>query len=451
MSDSFTRRLQNRAQQIFVQTLREVEVATVIGRKIRVEGPILKLPDAEVDLSRYREVILIGLGKASLTMGAAVESLLGEWFTRGILVTDRRHRIPVKSQVMIGGHPTPDQGSLAAANQILTAVGGATSDTLMIFLISGGGSALVEKPLLPQTSLEDLVELNQLLVRSGLSIYEINVIRKHLSALKGGRLGFLARRSASVGLYMSDVNVGDIRSVASNPLLPDQATASEFYSIIERHRLKEHLPQSIASVIEERAVPELPADWVGEERTPLSQRILLLDNAGVVKAAARIAERQGFKVEIEDQAAEGHYRDVAEWLLNRLLDLHRRFPNDSVCLVSGGEVSCPALGCGVGGRNQEFVVYCATRLAQFDVSLDVEVLSCGTDGIDGNSNCAGAIACAGLATAARAHGLELSTFIQVNDSHSLLKQTGGLIFTGPTGNNVRDLRIMIARARTPAH
>jgi hydroxypyruvate reductase len=177
--------------------------------------------------------------------------------------------------------------------------------------------------------------------------------------------------------------------------------------------------------------------------------VLALQNSDAVVEAAKVAARFGFQVEVTEEATEGNYEEVSDRLLRRLIELHRRYPNSDVALISGGEVSCPVVGGGVGGRNQEFVLYSASRLREFSSALDAAVLSCGTDGIDGNSSATGAVACSEAPEATKAQGLEVSSFIHDNDSHSLLKQVGGLVFTGPTGNNVRDLRIMLARAGRP--
>jgi glycerate-2-kinase len=437
------RDLLEEASQIFLETLRGVEVSSVINQKVRLEDDILRVGDGRLDLAGYREIIVIGLGKASLKMGSAVESVLRHRFTRGLLVTDRRDDIDVRSEVLIGGHPIPNSGSIAAAHSVIDLLASCGGDSLVVFLLSGGGSALVEMPVGPEISLEDLQELNRVLIKCGANIWEINIVRKHLSAVKGGRLGWLARRSPAVALFLSDVNSGDLQSIASNPLLPDEATLAQFYEVIERYQLRDLLPLAIKSMIAGHRVPELPKNGHWTEG-PLV-KLLLLQNSDAMACAADSARRHGFRVDIDGECAEGHYREVADSLIQKLLELHRRFPGEQVCLVSGGEVSCPVVGGGVGGRNQEFVLYSAARLAKLEGMLSAVVLSCGTDGTDGNSNAAGAVAHEGLSSAARARELEISPFIHGNDSHSFFKQAGGLIFTGPTGNNVRDLRIMLAQ------
>ena len=440
--------LKEQARKIFFDTLRQVDIASVIHKIVKVEESILDVAGKRIDLSRYRNVVVIGIGKASVPMGAALESLLGTRFTRGILVTDRHHPLQVESEVVVGGHPLPNGKSLEAARRIMDLINSCGNEALLIFLISGGGSALVEMPSISEISLQDIRDLNQILINSGATIEEINIIRKHVSAVKGGRLGYLARSSTCVGLYVSDVNYEDIRSIASNPLLPDRATIDDFFGVLEKYDLTEKLPSSIVALIRDGSLLALPEDW-REDRTD-NTNVLLIHNRDAMEASANSALRHGFRVEVEAGYEEGDYRYVSDMLLERLIQLHRKYPDDPVCLVSGGEVSCPVVGGGLGGRNQQFVLYCAARLAELDPSIDAAVLCCGTDGIDGNSNAAGAVAGADLGVSARAQGLEISPFIQGYDSHSFFKQSGGLVFTGPSGNNVRDLRILVARRRQSA-
>ncbi len=440
--------LKEQAKKIFFETLRQIDIASVVNKIVKVEDGVLDVSGTRIDLSRYSKVAVIGIGKASIPMGAAVESQLGPSFTLGILVSDRHHTLHVRSEVLPGGHPLPNSNSFEAARRIVDLINSCGSEALLIFLVSGGGSALVEMPLTSDVSLKDIRELNQILINCGATIEEINTIRKHVSAVKGGRLGYLARNSKCVGLYVSDVNYEDLRSIASNPLLPDRATIDDFFSVLARYNLTDKLPASITSLIRERSLLDLPKDWRQDSAADLN--LLLLHSRDAIEASANSARVHGFRVEVEAGYEEGDFRYVADMLVERLLEFHRRFPADCVCLVSGGEVSCPVVGGGLGGRNQQFVLYCATRLAELDASVDAAVLCCGTDGIDGNSNAAGAVGGTDLASAARAQGLEISPFIQGYDSHSFFRQLGGLVFTGPSGNNVRDLRILLARRRQSA-
>lgn len=431
------------AKKIFLAALKSVDIERAVGRNMTIDGTTLLVGGSSFDLRSFREVLVISFGKASIKMGAAVEGVLGEYFTRGLLVSDRRHSLPVRSEVIIAGHPAPNAESLRAARRAIELVQSAGPNTLIIFLVSGGGSALLELPLDDEVTLEELHELNQLLVRCGASIGEINVIRKHLSRVKGGRLGRLAAHSTSVALLISDVNPGDLRSLASNPLMPDDSTKEAFFSVLERYGLRGRLPSAVSRLIDQGRVEDLPK--IDEGRVPLM--VLLLDNRDAVMAAARAAEGLGARVEVDFDNAEGPYRDVAEALMSRLLDLHRLHPSELCCVVSGGEVSCAAHGGGIGGRNQEFVLYCATRLAEMGFDCSTAVLSCGTDGIDGNSGAAGGVSCEWTTQKAKEQGLDVSPFFHSSDSHSFLKQVGGLVVTGPTGNNVRDIRVLLAGPR----
>ncbi|HXG68868.1 MAG TPA: DUF4147 domain-containing protein [Blastocatellia bacterium] len=427
---------------IFLEVIRSVDIEEVIEQRVKIKNDLLQIDGETLELSHYKEIVLIGLGKASLRMGATVERLLGERITRGILVTNRAEEVRVKSEIIVARHPVPDGNSLIAGKKIIELVKSCDADTLILFLLSGGGSALVELPIADEVTLEDLQELNRVLVNCGATIREINTIRKHLSRIKGGRLGHLARRSKCVALYLSDVNPGDMLSIASNPLMPDTATLADFYAVIEKYHLMELLPASIRNLIHQGKVGRLPEDWNGEG--PQALHVLLLDNADLVNRAARIAECRGFRVAINLNQIEGRYQQVADELIQSLLELKSRFPDEKVCVVSGGEVSCPVQGSGTGGRNQEFVLYCAKRLAEQNHALQAAVLACGSDGIDGNSDAAGAAAGAATVHIAQSKGFIAADYLKNNDSHAFFKQSGGLVVTGPTGNNVRDLRILLA-------
>ena len=430
------------AKQIFLETLQAVEIDSVVKEKLRVVDSTLILGGESIDLDAFVEVVPIGMGKASVAMGAAVEDLLGERIKRGLLVTSYHSNTSLRSEVLVAGHPLPDANSLLAGRKIIELVQSCGKDSLIVFLISGGGSSLVEAPLSDEISLEDLRTTNQILIGCGASIHEINVVRKHLSRIKGGRLGYLARNSKCLGLYVSDVNPGDLRSIASNPLLREDLRDEELFAVVEEFDLMRKLPESAANVIVQLKSGESSRDrdWSGAAALTL----LLLDNSDALHAAAEQARRYGFRVEVDTGLIEGDYRAVADELIDSLMKLKSSFPGERVCVISGGEVSCPVRGTGIGGRNQEFVLYSATRLADLGSRGRVVVLSCGTDGIDGNSRAAGAGADNETVINARRLGADAASFIGDNDSYSFFKQMGGLIETGPTGNNVRDIRILLA-------
>ncbi|HSO76396.1 MAG TPA: DUF4147 domain-containing protein, partial [Blastocatellia bacterium] len=424
--------LKEEATAIFLETLKSIQLDSLIRNRLRLEGDRLLVDGHLLDLNDYREVVLIGLGKASASIGAALEAVLGDRLTRGVLVTNRKSRVRTESELIVAGHPLPNENSLTAGERIIHLIESCGSDSLILFAISGGGSSLVELPLSRAITLADLRELNRVLVTCGAPIREINIVRKHLSRVKGGRLGYLARRCQSVAFYVSDVNPGDIRSIASNPLLPDDASHDEFNGILERYGLTDRVPLSVRTLIRSGEIPELPREWHAQGTGPIN--VLLLENADALLAVSMAAAARGYRVEVGPAPNEGDYKAVAEALVERLIENRRAESSRKLCVVSGGEFSCSVTGRGFGGRNQEFVLYCAAHLAARGLSGRIAVLSCGTDGIDGNSSAAGAVADAGLISAGGEVGLDASSFIAGNSSTSFLCETGSLIVTGPTGN-----------------
>lgn len=434
--------LKQLATRVFLKSLSAIDPGLRIRERLRIDRDSLSVGGNQIALNDYREIILIGIGKASVKMGAAVEALLGDRIKRGILATNHRFEIDVRSEVVIAGHPLPDASSLEAGRQIVSLVESCAADSLILFLISGGGSSIVELPVSPEISLEDLRATNVLLIGSGASIQEINLIRKRLSKIKGGRLGYLARKSGRLGLYLSDVNPGDIRSIASNPLLPEAPSREALFAVLDKYDLTKRLPGSVI-----RTINDADQFWVegreeaSDEKVPTA---LLMDNSDALNAAAEAAAEAGFHIEIDRDLIEGDYVSVADESIKRLLEL-RSNVGSPVCLISGGEVSCPVRARGVGGRNQEFVLYSAVRLAHLGLGTGAAVLSCGTDGIDGNSPAAGAVADGNCAKRAAQLGENASSYIRANDSYTFFKKMGGLVVTGPTGNNVRDVRVLMAQ------
>lgn len=436
--------LKQEARLILLSSLKNIDIQTLIKQKVQVIEGLLQFGCEALRLDDFDEILLIGFGKASMAMGAAIENLLGDKIGRGILVTNRRSYEDLKSEVIVAGHPTPDAGSLLAAGKILSALEASTAKTLVIFLISGGGSALVELPLQGIT-LDALQQLNRTLVGCGATIEEINMVRKRLSQIKGGKLGLRAKGLRCLALYLSDVNQGDLSSLASGPLFADEANPEQFNTIIEKYSLLEKLPPPVASILQK----EISGGFLNpvSDEPPKIAHMLLSENKDLLIGAATLAEKRGFKVEICSDLVEGEYRQIASELIRRLVILQAKHPEEAVCLLSGGEVNCPVQAEGIGGRNQEFVLYSATRFSEISNNSDVLVLSCGTDGIDGVSCAAGAMMSnIDFYKDSQLAG-KASAFIQQNDSHSFLKQSGGLLVLGPTGNNVRDLRMLFARPK----
>lgn len=425
---------------IFLKTAERLEPAAAIRKRISIEADSLFIDEKPVCLTDFREIKLIGIGKASITMGRVIEEMLGSRLASGILVTNSSPRCKVNSEVIVSGHPLPNHNSLIAGKRIIETLQDVNSESLIIFLISGGGSALVESPLFDEITLEDFKNLNRILVTCGASIQEINVIRKHLSGIKGGRLGFICKNSMSISLCISDVNSGDIRSIASNPLLPDDATLEDFSRIIAKYNLSEKLPSVISSLIGRGEIAALP-NW-DESENVQHFNLVLLENSDAINVAANMAQELGYEVRINSNYVEGDYREIADKLTLELAEL-RNSCKKKACVISGGEAACAVSGKGVGGRNQEFALYTALQMAASGLK-DAVVLACGTDGIDGNSIATGAVLSTNEIISAQQRNLDLNGYFQTSDSHSFFLEHGGLVVTGPTGNNIRDLRVFIA-------
>lgn len=440
-------RMKELAREIFLETLRRIELKSVLRSHIRRQGTRLDVFGETLDLSDYRQVFLIAFGKASVTMAAVLAEILAEDLANAVIVTNALPaEVPtvlIRHPIIIGGHPTPNEGSLEAGRRVIELLSRRDEQTLVFFLVSGGGSALVEVPLFETVTLADVQQLNRVLVTCGATIREINAVRKHLSAIKGGRLAQRAHPARQISLYVSDVNPGDLSTIASGPTVPDETTWDDVLAVVEKYEVRTKLPPRIADILSHAPRDETPKP--GDPIFTRSTHHLVMDNRTALDAAATIASERGCLVEVDDSPNEEHYRIVADRLLARLLRFAHEFPDQTVCLVSGGEVSCPVTGSGVGGRNQEFVLYAAVKIADLSEPMDVAVLSAGTDGIDGISPAAGAVADRTTVARAEALGLDPKKFLANNDSYSFFAALGDAIVTGPTGTNVRDLRLLLAR------
>ena len=355
-----------------------------------------------------RPIYSIAIGKAARLMALGLEDALGERLTATV--------------ISAGSHPLPDEASLASARAAFALLDRANAEQAnVIFLISGGGSAMIEWPVDDEISLADLRTANQVLVTCGALIAEINAVRRAFSAVKGGKLAARAPRAQLFTLIVSDTNRGDEASVASGPTLAIPADAPNASEVVEQYHLENVLPKSILRAIREAREPrEAIRGW----------HQVIRDNWTALEAAARKAEQLGFDVEVAHDICEQPIELGCELLLSRL--------NNKSCLISGGEFSCPVRGDGRGGRNLETVLRCAIGLDRPAV-----MLSAGTDGIDGNSPAAGAVADQTTLARAGSLGLDAREFLARSDSYTFFERTGDLISTGPTGTNVRDIRIFL--------
>jgi hydroxypyruvate reductase len=372
-----------------------------------------------------RSIYSIAIGKAATSMARGLDDALGDKLTAGVITSTSLHLAP-HWQNSLGGHPIPNEASLAAAQAAFGLLDEANEKQgTVIFLISGGGSALMEWPIADDISLADLRIANEVLVGCGAHIAEINSVRRAFSAVKGGGLARRAPNAQLITLIVSDTNPGDEASVASGPTLNAPADAPKAIDVVEHYKLQTVLPDSITKAVRHAQPPA--AAISGEYQ-------VLLDNRSAIVAAAHKAQELGFPTSIRDDIREQSIEEGCELLLASV---------DQRCTISGGEFSCPVRGDGRGGRNLETALRCAVNL---DRGSHLVVLSAGTDGIDGNSPAAGAVADETTLERARKLNLDAQQYLARSDSYTFFKQLNDLIVTGPTGTNVRDLRVVLQSA-----
>jgi glycerate 2-kinase len=426
------------ALDIFRKTLSAIDVESIMLGAIQRNGSTLSIQNETIDLSRFSRVIAIAIGKAATAMARTAGALLSDRLTSGLLTTNAVIGPPPENfETFIGGHPLPNEESIAGAQAALSLLkANDNPQTLVLFMISGGGSALFEAPFDSRITLDDIRRVNEALVGCGAVIGEMNVVRRYLSAVKGGRLAAAASRCRQVSLFISDVNTDDLGTISSGPTTYAGSTLEDFQRIISRYNLLQRFPRTVGELIESNQVPDLTRDSPYDGARSYH---LLLDNRMALAAAQRVAADLGYAVEIAADLVEGEVGEMAILHLERLRNLREKHAERTTCLLSGGEVICPVRGPGRGGRNQEFVLRAVRALDDERVA----VLSAGTDGIDGNSPAAGAIADVSTRQRAIEMGFDLNACLNESDSFRLLDATGDTIVTGPTGNNVRDLRILI--------
>ena len=435
--------LKQAALRIFRETLAAIDIPSAMHRKLGRAGSRIFVNGAPLDLAAFERICTVAIGKASVAMARGLAELLSPDFrTEGIVIApNASSSLPEGFREIVAGHPVPNQGSLAAGRAILDLLAAANSHTLVFFLLSGGGSALVELPVDPGVTLEDMQALNRVLVTCGASIDEINAVRKHLSAVKGGRLAVAAGAAMKITLGVTDVPEGQESALASGPTLPDPTTVSDACGVVRRYDLLSRLPASIRTSFEHpESIPETPkAGEPGFDSRRAAFQILL-GRHDLFHAAHRASESAEFITVCDNTTDNWPVEKAVDFLLAQLWALKAANPAKSVAVIADGEVSSPVTGDGVGGRNLAFVLDAVRKIA----SCKIAVLSAGTDGVDGSSPAAGAVADGETLARAQSLGLDPADYFRRSDSYTFFRALGDTIETGPTGNNLRDLRILHA-------
>lgn len=428
------------AREIFLQALSAIDIRAALERHLDRSGSTICCEGRRIDLEKFERVEAIAYGKASFAMAEAFTSILAPDFApHGILVVPARPPREIPGwQVFLAAHPVPDANSFAAGRAILNALAACDEKTLAVFLISGGGSALVEFPLDPELTLADFRQLHSTLVSCGAPIEEINVIRRHLSATKGGRLAAGAPKSLKLTLGISDVPEGEETALASGPTLPDASTVTDAERIAAHYGVTEKLTPPVARIFREHRLRETP-----KAVDPIfanSSFELILRPHDLRHSAHHACEAAGYFCVCDDSTDNWPVEDAARHLLEALAMAKKISPDRRAAVIAVGEVSSPVTGDGVGGRSSAFVLCCVEKIA----GENIAVLSGGTDGIDGNSPAAGAVADGETLARAKSLGMNPGDCFRRSDAYAFFSRLGDAILTGPTGNNLRDLRILLA-------
>ncbi|MCH8216557.1 MAG: glycerate kinase [Planctomycetes bacterium] len=439
-------RLRQDAHTLFQAGLVAVDPMEAIKRHVSLEGSLLRVGDRQYDLDGFDRVFVVGAGKAGASMSQAIEELLPGRISAGIVVVKHDHLLPTRTiELVEAGHPLPDEDGTVGARRITDLVTAATGNDLVICLLSGGGSALLPAPA-PGISLAQKQEITELLLASGATINQINAVRKHISTIKGGQLARSASPATLITLILSDVIGDPLDAIASGPTVADSNSFGDCWQIIETFGLKEKIPEPILSRLRqgmEGRLPETPKP--GDSLFKKTQNLVIAGNGLALQAAAEKARQLQYNTMILSTFIEGETREVAKVhtaILKEILKSGSPLPRPA-CVLSGGETTVTIQGDGLGGRNQEFVLAAAIEIEDMD---NVVCFSAGTDGTDGPTDAAGAIADGATVSRARAISLDPQGALRNNDSYHFFDPLGDLLRTGPTNTNVIDLRIMLAGA-----
>jgi len=424
--------LRQTAVDLFLKGVEAVKPENLIPSKLILKDNQLTVEDRTYTIPE--NIYLFGSGKASVEMAKAVENLLGDRIKDGLIVCNYTEKLK-RVKVVKGNHPVPDRDSIKAGQLLINELSALKEDDFFIYLLSGGSSALIEKPI-PPITLEDLKKTTQLLLSHSVPIEEINIIRKHISQIKGGRLG-QKTKARGVVLVISDVTGDDLFTIGSAPLYYDRSTYRDAFNVLKKYDLLDRIPDSVRQVIIKGLNGEI--EETPKKENPRISHHIIGRNMDALK---EIKNASPFPAYIMTSRLHGEAREVAKAILSIGMEIKNTsnpFSPPAV-LLFGGETTVNVKGNGRGGRNQELVL---SALIDLKDTPGIVILSGGTDGIDGNSDAAGAVADSQTYRKAVDMGVDLNAYLENNDSYSFFSKVGGVIKTGYTGTNVMDLTIII--------
>lgn len=446
-------------EKIVREALARVNPYDMIRNAVTLDGSTLNI-DTEsvhdsVDLDAFERIVVIGAGKAGAPMARALEELLGDRITSGAVSVKEGHVEELsRVQLVEAGHPIPNDASVEAGQRILELANHADRSTLVFTVISGGGSALLAAPLSADVegervslTLEQIQQTTEALLGSGATIHEVNAVRKHLSAIKGGRLAEALIPAHSISLILSDVVGDDFDSIASGLTVPDRSTYGDALAHIDRYDIRDRLPAAVLRVLEAGAVggiAETPAP--DNEAFRLVRNVLMGTNYQALLAASDAAASLGYETVLLTSRLTGEAREAAGFLASVIAEVrtHEHPVGAPACILCGGETTVTIRGNGRGGRNQELALAMVEEMGRHpELYSGTAFLSAATDGTDGPTDAAGGFASPGIARRAEEAGLDSSRFLAENDSYRFFDSIGELLRTGPTNTNVCDIQVAL--------
>lgn len=437
-------RLRSDAREIFRRALEAVDPYVAVKAHLSRDGDLLRVGGRTYDLRKIQRVLVVGAGKASGRMALAVEEILCDRLSAGLVNVKYGHTDALSMvRLREAGHPLPDQAGLEGAREILDLVKTAGKDDIVLCLISGGGSSLLPLPC-PGISLSAKQETTQVLLACGATIHEINAVRKHISLIKGGGLARAAAPAQVISLILSDVIGDDLDVIASGPTVPDTSTFAAALEVLKRYGVVDRVPGPVLLYLEAGArgdAPETPKP--GDPAFTNVANVIVASNAIAVETVAREAAARGYRPLVLSSFVQGEAREVGRVFaaIAREIYASGRPIERPACIVAGGETTVTLRGNGAGGRSQELALAAAIDMDGLDEAV---LLAAGTDGTDGPTDAAGAIVDGNTLSRARRAGLSARSYLANNDSYHFFETLGGLVMTGPTRTNVMDLVIILA-------
>jgi glycerate-2-kinase len=426
------------ATAVFRQAVAAVQPQFLIPKQIQIEPDGLRIAGKLFHLQKDSRIFVAGAGKASAAMAQALETVGMPYQLKGLVITKYGHSLPLQHiQVLEAGHPVPDNNGVNATQQMMELLSEVKTRDMVLFLLSGGASALLtDHP--PGAGLEDVQTIFDLLLKSGASIHEMNTVRKHISAIKGGQLALQIYPATLCTLILSDVVGDDLDVIGSGPTVPDRSTFADTYAILEKYKLTRLLPPAIQKYLRQGLTGQI-ADTPkpGHPGFNNTYNYLVGSNSIALEAAARYAEEQGLHTTLLSSSVSGNAHTLAQALAQQAIRWTGPRP---ACLLMGGESTVTVTGNGLGGRNQQFALSAGITLQSHP---HITILSAGTDGTDGPTDAAGAVVNAAIMQEATEQGLDPFKYLENNDAYHFFEQTSGLIKTGPTQTNVMDVMLAI--------